>query len=120
MSGEARRTVIDRARGLDEVSRKPLVEPSIDHLVAIAEIVEMDGWNDNSPASQRAILSDIENLTAMEKRFNSSKGERRWVDWKAGRTHYGDVAVEAKIAEEGRVRESLKKKGQAGAGAHRR
>jgi hypothetical protein len=118
-SGEAEDYVRGRAGGTDEISGKSLPPEkfSIDHIVSVDEIVKMEGWEDSriTEADRRAILSRTNNLKAMHRGANSSKNNRRWVDWKAGRRFYGEekwkkmVALEADLRSEiqGKIKELI-------------
>jgi hypothetical protein len=100
--------IIRRARGLDEASGARVNEPSIDHVVPIEEIVEIEGWNELVLEDQQAILSRTDNLRLMEKRLNSSKGAKRWADWEAGRLFYRDEVWSRMVQIENSLRLSIR------------
>ena len=109
-SDSAARAVIKRARGLDEVSKSPLREPSIDHVIPIDKIVEMDGFKDLSWEDQKVILSDPDGLRLMEKSYNSSKGNRSWADWEAGKQIYGEQKWKEMVALERELKGKIERK----------
>ncbi len=94
-----RATVYDKATGkvalVDEYSGRPIIEPSVDHIVPVAEIVEMEGFDklllkDGTLSDDaKAVLSRTDNLRMMEKRFNLARRDTRWEDWGTGRRLYG-------------------------------
>ena len=90
------------ARFGGERSELPL--DTIDHIVPIEEIVQMDRWNDLSPSDQQAVLSRLDNLKLMERALNSSKGSKRWVNWREGRRVYGETVWNEMVAREGQLR----------------
>ncbi|WP_217994940.1 DUF4157 domain-containing protein [Methylogaea oryzae] len=103
-SDAAAKEVIRRARGLDEMSGKKAQEPSIDHIVPIEEIVEFERYNDLFWDDQQAVLSRVDNLRLMEKVLNSSKGSRRWANWREGLRAYGKEVWEKMVQTEGELR----------------
>lgn len=111
--GRARKTVDvpggqKRVAVVDEMSGKPVKEPSIDHVVPIDDMVHMDGWDALRPHQQRELLSWPENLRMMEKRANYSKGGRSWAKWKERRNFYRDEEVWKRMEqEEARLRKAI-------------
>jgi hypothetical protein len=106
-SDAAARDVISRARGLDEMSGKPIQDPTIDHIVPIDEIVQFEGFQEMPWSEQQTILSRLDNLRLMERGLNSSKGSKRWANWDAGRRAYGEAVWKAMVELEGRLRLSI-------------
>jgi hypothetical protein len=94
----------------DEMSGKPIKKPSIDHVVSIDEMVLMDGWNKLRKHEQQALLSRVDNLRMMEKGANSSKGGKRWANWREGRAIYGEKVWRKMIEEESRLRRAIQEK----------
>ena len=109
MSEQARKAVIDRAKARDELSNKP-ADVTVDHIVPVNEIVEMEGWNELTWEQQKEILSDPDNLIGMDRGPNSSKSDLRWSEWKNGRRIYGDVVADRMIAREAQLRRMLQGK----------
>jgi hypothetical protein len=107
-SDAAERDVLSRSRGLDEMSGTKVKEPSIDHVVPIAEIVEFDGWSELAPEDQQQILSRRDNLRMMEKSLNSSKGQKRWANWEAGRRAYGQEVWSRMVETENALRQAIR------------
>jgi hypothetical protein len=107
-SDAAERDVVNRSRGSDEMSGAKVNEPSIDHVVPIAEIVEFEGWNELTPQDQQEILSRRDNLRMMEKSLNSSKGLKRWSNWEAGRRAYGEEVWNRMVETENSLRQSIR------------
>ncbi len=70
---------------------QPIREPSIDHVVSIDAMTQMDGWNELTLDEQRALLNNTDNLRLMEKRFNFSKNNKSWSKWAAGRRFYPEA-----------------------------
>jgi hypothetical protein len=110
--GRARKTVDapggqKRVEVVDEMSGKPVKEPSIDHVVPIDDMVHMDGWDALRPHQQRELLSWPENLRMMEKRANSSKGRRGWSKWPEKRNFYKEEVWHAMAKEEARLRKAI-------------
>jgi hypothetical protein len=103
-SDAAARDVISRARGLDEMSGKPIGEPSIDHIVPVEEIAGFEGFDRLYPDDAQAVLSRLDNLRLMEKALNSSKGSKRWANWENGRRAYGEAVWKAMVELEGQLR----------------
>jgi hypothetical protein len=106
-SDAAGKSVVKRAAGLDEMSRKPIREPSIDHVVPVDDIVNMRGWDRLFPDEQRALLSNQRNLRLMEKGANSSKGAKSWAKWEEGRRIYGEEVVNKMVELESTLRREL-------------
>ena len=92
---------------VDEYSGKEVVDPSIDHIVPVEEIVKMKGYDRLKPADWKDVLSRTDNLRLMEQARNSSKGARRWEDWPAGRRLYGDEVYEKMVALEREIRAKI-------------
>jgi hypothetical protein len=107
-SDSASKSVAKRAAGLDEMSKKPIREPSIDHVVPVDEIVNFKGYDRLFPEEQRLLLSNERNLRMMEKELNSSKGSKSWAKWKAAERHYGETVVKQMIELEAVLRQELK------------
>lgn len=107
-SDSAGKSVVRRAAGLDEMSKKPIREPSIDHVVPVDEIVNFKGYERLFPEEQRLLLSNERNLRMMEKELNSSKGRKSWAKWKAAERHYGETVVKQMIELEAVLRQELK------------
>jgi Domain of unknown function (DUF4157) len=107
-SDSAGKSVVRRASGLDEMSKKPIREPSIDHVVPVDEIVNFKGYDRLFPEEQRLLLSNERNLRMMEKELNSSKGSKSWAKWKAAARHYGETVVKQMIELEAVLRQELK------------
>jgi hypothetical protein len=95
---------------VDEMSGKPIKERSIDHVVPIDDIVRMKGYGKLKLPEQEALLSRVDNLRMMEKGANSSKGTKRWADWREGRWIYREKVWREMIAEEARLRRALEDK----------
>jgi hypothetical protein len=106
-SDAAAKDVITRARGLDEMSGKPIEDPTIDHIVPIDEIVQFEGFQEMPWSEQQTILSRLDNLRLMERALNSSKGSKRWANWDAGRRAYGEAVWKAMVELEGKLRLSI-------------
>jgi hypothetical protein len=106
-SDAAAQSIAKRAAGLDEMSRKPIREPSIDHIVPVEDIVNLRGYDRLFANEQRALLNNQHNLVLMEKGANSSKGSKSWAKWPEGRRIYGDVVAERMIVLEGNLRKQL-------------
>jgi hypothetical protein len=110
--GRSRRTVDvpgqpKKVAIVDEMSGKPVKNPSIDHVVPVDEIVLMDGWDKLRPHQQQQLLSRADNLRMMEKSANSSKGSKRWAKWPQGRRIYGEKVWRQMVEEEARLRKAI-------------
>lgn len=118
-SDEAEAAVIDRAtivdkvenrvKLVDEYSGKEIEDASIDHIVSIEEMSRMEGFDQLSPEDWKAVVSRVDNLRMMEIDLNSSKGSRRWEDWKTGRRIYGEKVWNEMVNLERILREDLAK-----------
>jgi hypothetical protein len=114
-SSEAEMKVTSRALGFDEYSKefsdgpaKKIKKPSMDHLLPVDEIFELDGFWDLYEEDQKAILSDTENLFMMEQSLNSSKGKSiDLTNWKEGRRYYGEQALGRLAKRQGEIRAKL-------------
>jgi hypothetical protein len=95
---------------VDEMSGKPIKEPSIDHIVPVKAIVEMKGYNKLTTLEQQALLSRADNLRMMEKGANSAKGAKGWAKWPDGRRIYGEKVWREMVVEEVRLRRVLEEK----------
>jgi hypothetical protein len=91
--GKAAERVLRRAGWLDELSRTNMDKPSVDHIVPVSEIVQMEGFKKLSWESQKAVVDMPENLLAMEQRANSSKGDRSWSEWPQWADFYKDPKI---------------------------
>lgn len=107
MSPAARAEVLQRSGGLDEFSGKKPEIWTADHTVPVDEIKQMEGFKQLSEEDQHAVLSNTRNLRGMDRNINSSKGNRSWANWPAGRRAYGDQVVERMIGEEREMRRAL-------------
>lgn len=108
-SDAAARDVVKRAGGLDEMSGKKLLEPSIDHVVSIEEMATYEGFDDLVNTDLYEVISRKDNLRLMEKGPNSSKGGKRWEDWKAGRRLYGEAVWQQMVEVERNLRSEIRK-----------
>jgi hypothetical protein len=100
MSDAARRDAIEESQGLDMISGKRPAVLSVDHIVPVDEIVQMEGWKELTPDQQHQVLNNKQNLIAMDRDLNSSKGARSWTNWAAGRRAYGDAAADRMVQRE--------------------
>ena len=108
MSPEARRDAITRTGGTDEVSGKRPEKISVDHLISVDELTQMEGWNKLTKPQQRDILSRQKNLVPMDRSLNSSKGNKSWANWAFGREHYGNEAADKMLAREQEMRAAFR------------
>lgn len=100
-------TALNEVELVDEYSGKPIEDPSIDHLVSVQAIVEMEGYEKLRPNEWKEILSRRDNLRLMEEVNNSSKGSQRWADWETGRRIYGEKVWKEMVALEKEVRAKI-------------
>jgi hypothetical protein len=92
-SGKAAEAVLKRARGLDQLSGKPSAKLTVDHIVPVKDIVQMDGFDKLSWENQKAVVDLADNLIAMDGPANSSKGDRSWSEWPQSSDFYPDPKV---------------------------
>jgi hypothetical protein len=92
---------------VDEMSGRPIKNPSIDHVVPVDEMVLMEGWDRLRPHQQRELLSRTDNLRMMEKGANSSKGNKSWAKWPQGKRIYGEKVWKEMVEEEARLRKTI-------------
>ena len=92
---------------VDEMSGKPIKNPSIDHVVPVDDMVLMEGWDRLRPHQQRELLSRTDNLRMMEKGANSSKGNKSWAKWPQGKKIYGEKVWKEMVEEETRLRKAI-------------
>jgi len=112
-NSEERKTVIKGATG-DAVGKvggggglktPPSTRPlTVDHIVAIDQISEMEGFQKLTPAERNMLAVRQDNLIAMDNSANSSKGARPWAQWKQYSTFYDDLTKEAMLAKEAELR----------------
>ena len=104
-----RQQVLSRAKGLDEVSGlAPLSKAlDVDHIVPLAEIVQMKGFKDLPWEEQVKIVNDIRNLKAVDRSANRSRQALSWADDFPARAQYGKPALDKIVADEGAARAAL-------------
>ena len=85
--------------------RTPPGRLTVDHIVSVREITDMDGFADLLEADQKAILNDMrENLIAMDSAANGSKLDRTWRSWPQASDFYGPGTIEKMAGREAEVR----------------
>jgi Domain of unknown function (DUF4157) len=98
-SDQARDQVLKGVR-VDQVGRLRTLptELSVDHIVSVREITEMDGFSDLFWKDQKAIVDMRENLIAMDRAANSSKSDWTWRTWPQAPQFY-DLEVIKRMAD---------------------
>jgi hypothetical protein len=87
--------VIDRAKGLDQVSGMPPISGQLqaDHIVPLRQIVDMPGFARLDWTDQVAIADLRSNLRAVDGRVNGSRGGRSWAEPFPQRGTYSQSAL---------------------------
>ena len=80
---------------------------TVDHIVAIDQITEMEGFEKLTRAERKALAVRKDNLIVMDYSANSSKGPRSWANWKQYSTFYDDATKQAMLAEEAKLRTAI-------------
>jgi hypothetical protein len=84
---------------------------TVDHIVPVREITEMEGFSKLSWEDQKAVVDMRENLVAMDGAANSSKGDLNWKNWNNWKNYYSDPLLRDRmITLENKVRELISKK----------
>lgn len=94
---------MDRIGGL---KTKP-TKPTVDHIVSIKEMSEMDGFAKLTRAERKALAIRKDNLIVMDAAANSSKGERGWAVWPQASHFYDDAAREAMLPRAAQLRKTI-------------
>lgn len=104
-----RQQVLKRAKGLDEVSGAlPLSKQlDVDHIVPLAELMNMKGFKDLAWEDQVRIANAIENLKAVDRSANRSRQALSWADEFPGRKQYSAPALAKIQADEAAARGTL-------------
>ncbi|MFJ5032426.1 hypothetical protein ACIQB5_30915 [Streptomyces sp. NPDC088560] len=93
-ASEQRAQVLARAT-VDEVGKlrvsSGLLE--VDHIVSLARISQMEGFELLTAAEREALAVDIDDMVLMDASANASKGERSWADWPQASAFYDDPKV---------------------------
>jgi hypothetical protein len=92
-SGKATELVLKRALGLDQYSGKPSPRLTVDHLVPVKDIVNMEGFDKLTWEQQKSVVDMADNLVAMDGPANSSKGSRSWSEWTQWSDYYTDPKI---------------------------
>lgn len=79
-----------------------------EHIVSVREIADMDGFSQLTWKDQKAIVDMPDNLIAMDKSANASKGSRSWRFWDQASTYYDPSTIDAMIKREAEVRAAIK------------
>src|SRR6185436_18698564 len=74
-----------------------VVEFSLDHVVSLKEITEMENFSRLSTEQQLEVLNRLDNLVAMEKSVNSARGTKSWHEWTGPE---GKPPIDAKVRAE--------------------
>jgi len=85
--------------------------PEADHIVSMHEITQMPGFNLLKLKQQLEVLNLRENFMVLDKRVNSSKGDRTFSQWE-GHPDFGEINPKAKqklLEREAKARELLGK-----------
>jgi hypothetical protein len=80
---------------------------SVDHIVSVREISDMEGFAELPWKDQKAIVDMKENLVPMDKYANSSKGDRTWKSWSQASNYYEKSTIDAMIKREVDVRSAI-------------
>jgi hypothetical protein len=92
-STKAAELVLKRAMGLDQYSGKPSPRLTVDHIVPVKDIVNMEGFDKLAWEQQKAMVDMPDNLVAMDRSANSSKGDRSWSEWTQWSEFYTDPKI---------------------------
>jgi hypothetical protein len=118
-SGRARAAVERRAGKFDEFLRglPPSGALDVDHVLSLNEIVNMRGFDKLDWAEQVAILNDPENLRAVDRALNRSRGDMGWAEFLGNGVYSREVLERARAVEEeirGRIQRQIAEKAGAG------
>jgi hypothetical protein len=80
---------------------------TVDHIVPIDQITEMEGFEKLTRAERKALAVRPDNLIVMDASANSSKGPRSWSKWKQYSTFYDDATEQAMVVKEGELRTKI-------------
>lgn len=80
---------------------------SVDHIVSVREISDMDGFAELPWKDQKAIVDMKENLIPMDRAANSSKSDRSWKSWPQASNYYERPTIDAMIKREADVRAAI-------------
>jgi len=87
--------------------KTPPTGVTIDHIVSIDQISEMEGFQKLRPAERKMLAVRQDNLIAMDASANFSKGRRPWSAWKQASTYYDDATKQAMLADEAKLRTTI-------------
>ena len=80
---------------------------TVDHIVSVREISDMEGFAELTWKEQKAIADMKENLIPMDKSANSSKSDRTWQSWNQASNYYEKSTIDAMIKREAEVRSAI-------------
>src|SRR5262249_1245268 len=87
--------------------KTPPTKVTVDHIVSIDQISEMDGFQKLKPTERKLLAVRQDNLIAMDGSANFSKGRRPWSAWKQSSTFYDEATKQAMPAEEAKLRTTI-------------
>lgn len=78
-----------------------------EHIVSVREIADMDGFAELPWKDQKAIVDMRDNLIAMDRSANLSKGDRTWTTWPQASNFYEAETIATMVKREATVRKSI-------------
>jgi hypothetical protein len=89
------------------VLKTPATRLTVDHIVSINQISEMEGFEKLTLAERKQLATLKDNLIVMDGSANSSKGERSWAEWKQSSAFYDPATKDTMMAKESELRKQI-------------